>query len=346
MNQGKVIRFCLVALPTGLLLMGAASVMVTHVIGGKDADQEEAEQKRQQAARIMRKEVNREDLERYVRVLSEDIGERNLDTYKSLRAAAFWIESSMGPSNMGYAVDRQNYEVEGQAVWNVVAELKGLQRPDEIIVVGAHYDTVPGCPGANDNGTGVAALLSLANAFSGSQPSRTILFVAFVNEEPPHFQTEAMGSVVFADWLEKKGARVKGMVSLETIGYYTDEPGSQSLPEGVPRDQFPEVGNFVAMVGNPASKDLVDLAAAAYEETGAPVPALPVTLPESVDGVGWSDHWAFWQVGYPAFMVTDTAPFRYAHYHEPTDTPDKIDFERYTEVVKGMQGVIEALANP
>ena len=346
MNQGKVIRFCLVALPTGLLVMGVASVMVTHVIGGRDADQEEAEEKRQQAARIMRKDVNREDLERYVGVLSEDIGERNLEAYKSLRAAAFWIESSMGPSNMGYAVDRQNYEVEGQAVWNVVAELKGLQRPDEIIVVGAHYDTVPGSPGANDNGTGVAALLSVANAFSGSQPSRTILFAAFVNEEPPHFQTETMGSTVFAGWLAKKGALVKGMVCLDTIGYYTDEPGSQALPEGVPRDQFPEEGNFVAMVANPASKELLDLAAAAYEETGVSVPAFPAALPETVEGVGWSDHWSFWQAGYPALLVTDTAPFRYGHYHEPTDTPDKVDFERLTEVVKGVQGVIESLANP
>lgn len=346
MNQGKVIRFCLVALPLGLLLMGVASVMITHVIGGRDADQEEADQKRQQAARIMRKDVNRDDLERYVRVLADDIGERNLEHYKNLRAAAFWIESSMGSSNMGYEVDRQNYEVDGQAVWNVVAELKGLQRPDEIIVVGAHYDTVPGCPGANDNGTGVAALLSLANAFSGSQPARTVLFAAFVNEEPPHFQSEAMGSVVFADWLKQQGARVKGMVSLETIGYYTDEPGSQALPEGVPPDQFPEVGNFVALVGNLESLALVEAAAVAYNRTGASVPAFPVAFPESVDGVGWSDHWSFWQEGYPAFMVTDTAPFRYAHYHEPSDTPDKIDFERFTEVVRGLRGVVESLANP
>lgn len=346
MNQGKVIRFCLVALPTGLLVMGAASVMVTHLIGGKDPDVEEAEQKRQQAARIMRKEVNREDLERYVGVLANDIGERNLDNYKSLRAAAFWIESTMGPSNMGYAVDRQAYEVEGQEVWNVVAELKGLERPDEIIVVGAHYDTVPGSPGANDNGTGVAALLSIANALAGSQPSRTILFAAFVNEEAPHFQTETMGSLVFADWLRQKGANVKGMISLETIGYYTDSPGSQKVPDGVPPEDFPEVGNFLALVGNPKSGELVESAGKGYESAGVGVSALPVVLPESIDGVGWSDHWSFWKEGYPALMATDTAPFRYPHYHLSTDTPDQIDFDRFTEVVRGLQSTVETLANP
>ncbi|MCB1230655.1 MAG: M20/M25/M40 family metallo-hydrolase [Verrucomicrobiae bacterium] len=293
----------------------------------------------------MRKPVSQEDLEKYVSVLANDIGERNLANDKKLRAAAYWIESSLGPSNMGYTVDRQKYEVDGQEVWNVVAQLPGTEYANEIVVVGAHYDTVPGCPGANDNGTGVAALLALANAFTGTQPARTIQFVAFVNEEPPYFQTDSMGSVVYAKQLGRQGAKVAAMISLETIGCYSDEPGSQKLPEGLPPGAFPDVGNFIAFVGNTESQSLIDHAKNAYDGAGVDVPSLAAALPESINGVGWSDHWSFWREGYPAFMVTDTAPFRYPHYHEPTDTPDQIDFPRYTDVVKGLRAVVDSLAN-
>ncbi len=346
MNQGKIIRVCLVGLPAGLLIMGVATVFVTHIVGGRDAEVVEAEEKQARAAGILRKEVNREDLEKYVGVLAGDIGERHLGEYKKLRAAAFWIESSLGPSNMGYAVDRENYEVDGQAVWNVIADLRGTERADELVVVGAHYDTVPGCPGANDNGSGVAALLSLANSFSGTTPARTIRFVAFVNEEPPHFHTDTMGSMVHAGNLSRQGAKVAAMISLETIGHYTDEPGSQRTPAGVPAGRFPDVGNFIALVGNPESQSLLDRVADAYAGSGSPVPAMVAALPESVEGVGWSDHWSFWRAGYPAIMVTDTAPYRYPHYHRPTDTADRIDYARFTEVVKGLRAAVEALANP
>ncbi len=346
MDQGKIIRACLIGLPTGILVLGVASVFVTHFFDAEDKEVVEAREKQAEVAGMMRKPVNQEDLEKYVRVLAGDIGERNLENYRKLRAAAFWIESSLGPSNMGYTVERQNYQVEGEEVWNVVAALPGLERAREVVVVGAHYDTVPGCPGANDNGTGIAALLSLANAFSGTRPARTIHFAAFVNEEPPYFQTDRMGSAVFAKQLAQQGTQVAAMISLETIGYYSDAPGSQKLPEGLPVGSFPDAGNFIAFVGNPGSKALVELAAESYGNAGVGVPAQVAVLPETIEGVGWSDHWSFWREGYPAMMVTDTAPFRYPHYHEPTDTPDQIDFERFTEVVKGMQAVVEALANP
>lgn len=346
MDQGKIIRACLIGLPTGILVLGVATIFVTHFWGGEDQEIIEANEKRAEVAGMMRKPVAQSDLEKYVSVLAGDIGERNLGNYKKLRAAAFWIESSLGPSNMGYQVDRQKFEVEGEEVWNVVAELPGLERADEIVVVGAHYDTVPDCPGANDNGTGVAALLALANSFSGMKPKRTIQFVAFVNEEPPYFHTEEMGSVVFAKQLSRQGAKVAAMISLETMGFFSDEAGSQQLPEGVPAGSFPDTGNFIAFVGNPGSSAMMELAGEAYGKAGVAVPAKVAALPESVDGVGWSDHWSFWQEGYPAMMVTDTAPFRYPHYHEPTDTPERIDYSRFTEVVKGMQAVVEELANP
>ncbi|MBL9153156.1 MAG: M20/M25/M40 family metallo-hydrolase [Verrucomicrobiales bacterium] len=344
MDQGKVIRFCLVALPVGLLLIGAASVFVTEFVLADATVPDEAATKQAKAARLTRRDVAREDLEKYVNVLAGDIGERHLGEPKSLRAAAYWIESTLGPNNIGYPVSRERYQVGGEEVWNVVAELPGGRLAKEMVVVGAHYDTVPGCPGANDNGTGVAALLSLAHSFAGETPDRTIRFVAFVNEEPPHFHTESMGSLVHARHLAKTGARVSAMISLETIGFYSDEPGSQRTPPGLSVGPFPTVGNFVALVGNPESEPLVRAVGAAWELAGVSVRALPIALPESVEGVGWSDHWSFWQAGYPAVMVTDTAPFRYAHYHRPTDTPDRIDFARYTDVVKGLRTVIESLA--
>lgn len=326
--------------------MGVATVFVTHIFGGRDAEVVEAEEKQTRAAGILRKPVNQEDLEKYVKVLAGDIGERHLGEYKKLRATAFWIESSLGPSNMGYLVNRENYEVDGQTVWNVIADLRGTERADELVVVSAHYDTVPGSPGANDNGSGVAALLSLANSFSGTTPARTIRFVAFVNEEPPHFHTDTMGSLVHAKNLARRGAQVTAMISLEAIGYFTDAPGSQKQPEGVPTGLFPETGNFIALVGKPESRSLLDQVAKAYQQTGPGVPAMVAALPESVEGAGWSDHWSFWQAGYPAIMVTDTAPYRYPHYHRPTDTADRIDYARFTEVVKGLRAAVDALANP
>jgi len=345
MDQGKIIRFSLVALPVGLLLIGAGSVFVTHILDGQDAEVKLAADKQAQAASISRRPVTREDLEKYVGVLASDIGERHLGVPKSLRAAAFWIESTLGPNNIGYPVAREKYEVDGAEVWNVVADLPGGRLASEMVVVGAHYDTVPGSPGANDNGTGVAALLSLAHSFAGMKPDRTIRFVAFANEEPPYFHTAAMGSVVHAGQLAKAGAKVTAMISLETIGYYTDAPGSQKTPPGLPPENFPAVGDFVAIVGNPASRSLVDAAGESFRRSGVAVPALPVALPEEIEGAGWSDHWSFWRAGYPAIMVTDTALFRYGHYHLPTDTPDRIDFGRFTEVVKGLRAVVEDLAN-
>lgn len=344
MDQGKFIRLCLVALPIGLLLIGAGAVFVTEFVLAEPAGPDDASRKQAEAARLTRRAVSRADLERYVTLLAGDIGARHLGEPKSLRAAAYWIESTLGPNNIGYPVTRERYQAGGVEVWNVVADLPGGRLAGEMVVVGAHYDTVPGSPGANDNATGVAALLSLAHSFAGETPDRTIRFVAFANEEPPHFHTESMGSLVHARHLAKTGAKVTAMISLETIGYFSDEPGSQRTPPGLPAERFPAVGNFVALVGNPASEPLVRAAGAAWEQAGVPVTALPIALPETVEGAGGSDHWSFWQAGYPALMVTDTAPFRYPHYHRPTDTAERIDFGRFTEVVKGLRSVIEALA--
>jgi Zn-dependent M28 family amino/carboxypeptidase len=210
-------------------------------------------------------------------------------------------------------------------------------------VLGAHYDTVGGSPGANDNGTGVAALLELARRFAGRPQARTIRFVAFVNEEPPFFQTPQMGSLVYADAARARGDRIVGMLSLETMGYYSDEPGSQQYPVPEMAGMYPDVGNFIGFVSNLESSTLLSAARRAFAERTS-FPLQTAAMPGELPGAGWSDHWSFWHAGYPALMVTDTAPWRYPWYHSAGDTPDKIDFEKLADVVNGLEQVTIALA--
>jgi len=279
-------------------------------------------------------------LRRDVEHLAGEIGERNITRYEGLRAAAAFLEASL--ASAGYAVGRQAYDVDGKACHNLEAERAGRDRLREIVVIGAHYDSVEGSPGANDNASGVAALLALARAFAGAAPSRTLRFVAFVNEEPPIFQTEAMGSVRYARRCRERGERVTAMLSLETIGYYADTPGSQVYP--FPFQLFyPSTGNFIGFVGNVASRRLVREVVGQFRRH-AIFPSEGVATLASIPGVGWSDQWAFWQEGYPAVMVTDTAPFRYPYYHSPQDTPDRVRYDRLARVVLGLERVIAELS--
>ena len=188
---------------------------------------------------------------------------------------------------------------------NIETEIRGT-RP-EIIVIGAHYDSVFGSPGANDNGSGVAALLALARRFAGKPTGQTLRFVAFVNEEPPYFQTE-MGSYVYASRCKAHGDRISAMMSLETIGYYSNAPRSQTYPSAGIGPLYPTTGNFIGFVGNIPSRALVRAAIRQFRQH-AQVPSQGASLAISIPGVGWSDQWAFWQHGYPGIMITDTAPF-------------------------------------
>lgn len=280
-------------------------------------------------------------LRKHVSTLASDIGERNIWRFVSLQRALEYIEIHFREA--GYSPSRQTYEISRLPVSNVEGELTGTGDPAESIVVGAHYDTVGGCPGANDNATGIAAMLELARRFAGRRPGRTIRFVAFVNEEPPFFQTPQMGSLVHANAARSRGDRIAGMLSLETMGYYSTERGSQQYPAEELRGLYPDIGDFIGFVANEASRDLLETAARAFTAR-ATVPLQAAALPMDLPGTGWSDQWSYWQAGYPAFMVTDTAPWRYPWYHTANDTPDKIDFERFAEVVNGLEAVIEALA--
>lgn len=281
------------------------------------------------------------ELRRHVRQLAEEIGERNvLHRPLELTQAADYIEAEF--IGAGYESRRQQYEVSGTLCCNLEVELPGTTLPDEIVVIGAHYDSVPGCPAANDNASGVAAILSLARRFTSVSSDRTLRFVAFVNEEKPFAHTEQMGSWVYARRCRQRGEKVTAMLSLETIGYYTDEPGSQEYPPPIGL-LYPSTGNFIAFVGNTRHAALVRQVVAAFRQNEQ-FPSEGGALPEIIPNIGFSDHWSFWQAGYPALMVTDTANFRYPHYHTPEDTVDKIDFERMARVVRGLGSVLTALA--
>jgi Zn-dependent M28 family amino/carboxypeptidase len=279
-------------------------------------------------------------LRAHVQMLAGTIGERHLWRCEALDRAARYISSRFESSR--YTPALQTFDVARIPVSNVEATLPGIDPSAGIVVVGAHYDSVSGCPGANDNGTGVAAMLELAQRFSRRPQPRTLRFVAFVNEEPPFFRTAHMGSVVHANAAKDRGDRITAMLALETMGYFSDEQGSQQYPEDIAA-HYPDVGNFIGFVANSASAPLLLESKQAFEQrTRFPLQAL--AAPDDVAGVGWSDHWAFWQAGYQAMMVTDTAPFRYPWYHTAEDTPDKVDYEKLADVVDGLEGVIGALA--
>lgn len=280
-------------------------------------------------------------LSEHVHYLSTTVRERSSHFEGSLPQTIDYLRRQL--AQMGYSATEQTYRVDGQPVGNLEAQLVGSDGGAETVVVGAHYDSVEGTVGANDNASGVAATLELARLLSGSKPRRTVRFAFFVNEEPPFFQTEQMGSVVYARSLRQGGVHVIAMISLETIGFYSDAPGSQKYPPGLSL-LYPSRGNFIGFVGNSESRDLVRQAVRKFRES-ADFPSEGIAAPANWPGIGWSDQWSFWQEGYPAIMVTDTAPFRYPYYHSVSDTADKIDFERMARVVDGMQRVVASLAD-
>jgi Zn-dependent M28 family amino/carboxypeptidase len=245
---------------------------------------------------------------------------------------------------LGYRVQPQIFPAGGQQVRNIEAVIDPASASAGTLVVGAHYDSYGIAPGANDNGSGTAAVLELARQLADlrGRASLRIRLVLFVNEEPPFFKTDAMGSLVYARRLAGSGENVTGMLSLETMGFYSDAPGSQHYP--FPLDlRYPDTGNFVAFAGTLSSRGFVRRTIGAYREA-VQFPSEGGAAPAFLQGIDWSDHWSFGEVGIPALMVTDTAAFRYPHYHSAADTPDKVDYARLARVVEGLARMIRGWA--
>ena len=283
-------------------------------------------------------------LKAHVAALATGIGERRIGLGDSLKRAEDYVADALRSID-GTGRSRIRFEdlgAEGSEAQNVIFELPGDS--NELVVVGAHYDSAPGTPGANDNASGVAATLELARRLATRRHHRCLRFVLFANEEPPYFQNPGMGSLEHARASRERGDKVTAMLALESLGYYSSAPESQHYP-GPLRLFFPDRGNFVGFVGNLSSHGLVRGAIRAFRRTTA-FPSEGAVLPSRVPGVGWSDHWSFWQANYPAIMLTDTAIFRDPNYHEPTDIASELDYLSLARVTLGIEHVIDALAKP
>ncbi|MGF6782207.1 M28 family peptidase [Paraburkholderia sp. GAS334] len=285
-------------------------------------------------------------LERHVKVLAEDIGERNVFRPDALHAAADYIVQQWTRS--GRTVTHQDYQVRGVPCANIEVALEGCVQSDEIIVLGAHYDTVRNSPGADDNASGVAALLEIAGMLQSLSPRYTVRCVAFVNEEAPFFFRGDMGSLRYARAARLRGDRIRLMLSLEMLGYYRDEPGTQRYPPLL-RYFYPACGNFIGFVSNLRSARQLRWFVDAFQAS-SDFPLEAAALPWWVPGVALSDHSSFWRHGYPAAMVTDTAYLRNPHYHTAHDVPATLDYGCMAAVTRGLAASVASLgpggANP
>jgi len=279
-----------------------------------------------------------ERLRRIVTFLSEDLGIRNYIHYQNLQEAANFIQRSF--EEIGYSVESNPYEINGVTFKNIIAQMPGNKPASGILLIGAHYDSCYN-PGADDNASGIAALIELARLLKDVPLTHTLRFAAFVNEEPPFFLTDQMGSSVYVKQLQSKGEPLRAAVILEMLGFYSEKLFSQKyLPLLGPF--YPNRANFITIVGNfPSRKIVKDL----YQgfKAGSTFPVEKIVAPSSIPGIYYSDHWSFWKAGYPAVMITDTAYLRSPHYHSKTDLPDTIDYPRLAKVIFGFKEAIMRL---
>lgn len=284
-----------------------------------------------------------ESMRRHVAVIASS--EHNVGHFEALENAARYIEHTL--TGFGYSVKRQNFESKAGKVRNLEVSIRSRhqdRRDHPIIVVGAHYDSAEDTPGANDNGSGTAALLELARRLKelDGQMDAELMLVFYVNEEPPYFKTEQMGSRVHAAEMHARGKNIVAMISLETLGYYSDREGSQHYPFPFSL-VYPSQGNFIGFVGDAGSRPLVRHLIGLFR-SHARFPSEGIAAPAFIPGIDWSDHWSYRQEAYSALMLTDTAPNRYLHYHTAEDSIDKIDFPRMARVVGGIEAMLREFA--
>ena len=279
-------------------------------------------------------------LRTHVEQLAGEIGERNVFHPTALQAAASYIEHEW--ERQGYAVRRLGYDVSGVRCLNLEIARSGGARQREILLIGAHYDTVIGSPGANDNASGVSALLEISRLFASIEPALTVRFVAFVNEEPPFFTSHQQGSMVYAEAARGRGDDIRLMASIETIGWYSSEAGSQSYPP-LFNLFYPDRADFIGIVSNFRSRAAMRRLAAGFR-ANSDFPLETAATFSLVPGVSWSDHRSFWRQGYRAVMITDTAFYRYGHYHAPSDTPDKLAYPQLARITSGLFAAFSELA--
>jgi len=283
-----------------------------------------------------------------VETLVYDYPGRSAWDRQTLNNAGLWIVKRF--QAMGYEVTLEPVpNADGSEGFNVIAQLTGTTHPDEIIVIGAHYDAEVKTPGADDNASGVAVMLELAARFASTPQPRTIRWIGFTNEEGTSSRGAKMGSRISAENSKHRGENIIAMLSLEMLGYYSDEPNSQTYP--FPREMgaqlgmtLPTVGDFIGIVARTHDTPLVTQLAQSMSLAGA-IPVVAAPLPPQVQAIYRSDHANYWMQGYPAAMITDTSEYRTPHYHKMSDTPETLDFDRMAVVADALDQAVRSLGN-
>ncbi len=319
--------------------MGIGATVVAAVLGVARAWGVGRPQEPASARTYAPSDVDTRRLVAHVRMLSETFHPRDYLHPENLDRAADYIAGQL--TQAGGRVESQPFRVGGRDYRNVIARFG--PEAGERLVIGAHYDAVQGTPGADDNASGVAGLLELALLLGRQPPPLRVDLVAYTLEEPPHFHTDRMGSAVHARSLKEAGVKVRAMLSLEMLGAYSDAPDSQDYPMAALRLRYPDTGHFIGVVGIPGDDGLTDTVASAMR-AGSPLPVESLKAPKSLTGVDFSDHASFWDQGYRAVMVTDTAFMRNPRYHTREDTWDTLDYARMAQAVQGVYSAVRTLA--
>lgn len=276
----------------------------------------------------------RDELRRDVEALSVGIGPRSAQTLAKVLEAERWIIAEL--ETAGITPRRDEIDLGSLAVANIEATFPGTSAADEIVLIGAHYDTVAGSPGANDNASGVALLLAAARRLTDLETQRSTRLVFFANEEPPLSFGMQMGSRLYAERARARGDDIVLMISVDSIGYYTDARGSQKG-----RPFLPSRGNFVAFGGNRENQALVDRVVALFQRHSR-FPSLG--LATDIKAINRSDHSSFWNQGYPAIFMSDTSEARDPHYHKPSDVADNLDYDQMARMAEGFLRFLQTLA--
>jgi Zn-dependent M28 family amino/carboxypeptidase len=283
--------------------------------------------------------VQADRLRAHVKMLAETLVPRDHTHVENLDRAAAYIHGELAAT--GAQVSEQPFVANGRTYRNVIATYG--PRSGERIVVGAHYDAFEALPAADDNASGVAGLIELGRLLGAEAPKMRTELVAYTLEEPPYFDTDLMGSSVHARTLKKERLHVRAMLSLEMIGYFSDAPHSQSFPTSLLGLLYPTTGNYITVIGRIGGGSLVRKVKKAMRGA-TPLPVHSMNGPRFLPGIDFSDHASYWDEGFPAAMITDTAFYRNDRYHTARDTPDTLDYDRMGMVVKGVYAAVKALA--
>jgi len=287
--------------------------------------------------------VSPAELKKHVEFLSTIDPPRNHGELDSLNRAADYIRAQF--EAFGVQTEFQNFIVEGHDYKNVIARF-GPEKGKKIII-GAHYDVASDLPGADDNASGVAGLIEVGQQLQNQniQLPFPVELVAYTLEEPPYFYTSDMGSAFHAFALHEAGAEVEFMISIEMIGYYTDEFFSQNYPVGLLYLFYPWQGNFITIAGLLPDRELTGKLKS-YFSAGSEIPIYSLNIPPVLPEIEFSDHLNYWKYDWPGLIISNTAFYRNDQYHQAGDTADRLDYQRMAQVVDGIVSILKSYNNP